>query len=131
MERIERHRHQNNVIEAGRRLRVEQDLIVFHGVKFQVLVDLQGPVLSANTVQLRQVRLDVAWRVPISFFELVFFRIEILFAIWNRHFLANLESAVDPVDRAEGAGQYRSDQKCRTASSLQKDRQYIWSVSKE
>src|ERR1700722_16252752 len=77
--RIDGDHDQNNVVESLRRFGVEQYLFVLDRMKSEVLVLTQGAILLANRVELSDVLLDVAGRVPIPLFQLVFFRIKILF----------------------------------------------------
>src|ERR1700736_1028407 len=131
VKRVEIHKDENDIVQCFCRLGIEDDLFVLHRVKPQVLVIVQCAIVATNAIKLRYIFLDIARSVPVSFLELVLLGIQIFFLTWNRHVLAKLESAVDPIDRRKRCGENRTNQKGRTPSRLKKCRQDVGGIRKE
>ena len=85
---IEIDHHQDDIVESLRRLGIEQYLFVFDGMESEIFILAQSAVMTPDRVELGDVILNVAGRVPIPFFELVFFRIEIFFFPGNSDIFA-------------------------------------------
>jgi len=60
-----------------RHLGVEKDRVVVGVMKLQVVVELESAVFPPDLVQARDPILDIAGCIPVPFFELIFFRVEI------------------------------------------------------
>src|SRR3984893_8711493 len=100
-------------------------------MKAQVIVKLQGAILPANSVQVRNPVFNVPRRVPIAFLPLIFLGIEVFFAAEQGLILAELESAIDAVETRKRGRKGYANHEGRPAAILQRKRQNIRRVGKE
>src|ERR1700732_2478607 len=100
-------------------------------MKTQVLILAQGASLTTNPVSLCYIFLDIARSIPVPFLELVLFGVQIFFLTWDGDIFAELESAVDSVDRRKRRSEHSPNQKGGTSSGLQKRWQNVRSTRKE
>src|ERR1700730_17681497 len=99
MERIDRNKEQQDVIQSGGSLRVEQNLVIFDRVKSKVFVEMQRSIFPSDLVQLGDIVLNISRRIPISLLKLVLLGIQVFFAIRDRYIFTKLETAVDTIYR--------------------------------
>jgi hypothetical protein len=95
--RIEIDDDENDIVASGSHFAVKQNGVVIGAVKSQVIVKLECSVFLSNLVQPRDPVLDISRSVPIPFFPLILFGIEILLTSRQGLVLAQLISAVDAI----------------------------------
>ena len=109
VKRIEIHDDENHAVASRRHLAVEQQRLVVDRVETKVVVEMERAVLAPDPVQIGDQRLDISRPVPVALLELVFLRIEILFAAGERGVFAQLEAAVNAVNARQRGCEYRSE----------------------
>jgi hypothetical protein len=92
------HHNQDNVVARWSHFPVTQDRVVVRSVESKVVVELESPVVFSDPIETRNPFLDIAWRIPITLFPLIFLRVTIFLASRESIILTELEATVDPVN---------------------------------
>ena len=125
MVRIEIDGDQDDVVPRRSGLGVPEDLVVVRRQETQVIVEMQRAIVPADVIELGDVLLDVPGRVPIPALELVFFAVVILLAAGKGGIFAQLETAVDAVNRRECRRERRPDHERGPPAVLEEERQDV------
>src|SRR6476619_5307073 len=99
------HRHSDRIIAPHRFLDKSDHFAVVDLREAQVAGLQQSRVAFPYSIKLTDVILDVAGRIPVSDFQLVFLRVEILLLAGYRFMFEQLESVIDAVAARERGSQ--------------------------
>ena len=123
--------HENRIRAVARDLAEREQTRIVGRAKHQSVIRLQRRILAADAVDRRDEILDVVRVLPIPVTILVLLRVQIFLAAGHRPALAQFESAVDAVGRAERRRQDQADPERRRTALLQIGVQDVRRVGEE